>query len=469
MRNRALFGGLTAAGAAWLAASAIAQAGVVEDHYGKWMGKLSIPGGPTLRFGVEFLARADGTPGGRLVSPDQGDFDVPLDRVTATNAAIEADADIVGIRLRLHPNGDRLEGEALQGPLTLPMSLARSEDIGEPRRPQSPKGPFPYRTEGLSVTRKDGVVLAGELSRPTGDRPVTAIVLLHGSGPTDRDESIDGHRIFAVLADYLTRQGFAVYRYDKRGVMRSTGDYLQATETDFEGDALAAVEALRARKDIARVGVLGHSEGGLLAAWLAAEHPEEVAFAVSLAGPGLKGKDLILLQDRVGDERRGLSQAQVATLMAYGERFYDLVIANADPAERLKALAALQQSLSGADRALVRQYASQGSLNPGMAAAPALRQLLLSDAPAYWRRVKCPVLALGGDLDVQVPARENLEAIRRSLAQGGNRRAEIQSLPGLNHLFQDAGTGLPDEYARIDETISPIVLARVAQFLEHQP
>jgi hypothetical protein len=459
----------TVAAAAWLAATAAAHAGIVEDHYGRWMGTISVPQGPTLRLGLELFARADGSPGGRLVSPDQGDFNVPVDGVMESGGAIEVSAPIVGMRLRLHPDGARLGGEVLQGPYTLPLTLVRNDDLGEPARPQTPKAPFPYRVESLSVTRQDGVVLSGTLTRPAGDRPVTAIVLVAGSGPTDRDESIDGHKIFAVLADYLTRQGFAVYRYDKRGVMRSTGDYLPATETDFARDAEAAIETLRSRKGIARVGVLGHSEGGLLAAELAAEHPHEVAFVVSLAGPGLKGRDLILLQDRAGYEKRGLSAAQIATLMAYGGRFYDAIIANEDVARRMQALAALGQSLSDEDRKLVQQYASQGSLNPRMAAPPALRQLLLSDAPGSWRQVKCPVLALGGDLDVQVPAKENLAAIRQALAEGGDRRAQTQSLPGLNHLFQDAGTGLPDEYGKIDETMSPIVLARIADFLEHQP
>ncbi len=134
----------------------------------------------------------------------------------------------------------------------------------------------------------------------------------------------------------------------------------------------------------------------------------------------------------------------------------------------MQRLAALRQGLNDADRALVQQYASQGSLSPQAASTPALRQLLLSDAPADWRQVRCPVLALNGDLDLQVPAAANLEGIRQALAAGGNRRVEVQAFAGLNHLFQDANTGLPDEYARIEETISPIVLARIAQFLDHQ-
>jgi pimeloyl-ACP methyl ester carboxylesterase len=461
-------GRLTSASAACLAAASIAHAGVVQDHYGRWMGKVTIPQGPTLSTGVELLERADGSAGGRLVSPDQGDFNVPLDLVSEADGAIEATAPTAGITLHLVPVGDRLEGEARQGPLHLPLTLARAADFGEPGRPQTPKPPFPYRVESLSVTTRDGVVLSGTLTRPRGDRPVTAIVLLHGSGPADRDETIAGHKPFAILADHLTREGFAVFRYDKRGILRSGGHYVSTTGTELAEDGADAVEALRARRDIAHVGLIGHSEGGLLAAQIAAEHPQAIAFVVSLAGPGMKGRELILLQDRVGYEKRGLSEAQIAVLTSYGERFYDAVIANPDVATRIQALGTLRQSLSDADRTLVQQYASQGSLSPQMAATPALREVLLSDAPSDWRRVRCPVLALNGGLDVQVPARENLRGIARALAEGGNTKARTQLLPGLNHLFQQAGTGLGEEYPKIEQTLSPIALSRIDEFVEQQ-
>ena len=457
-----------AAGLGGLLTLGSAHAAAVGDHYGKWLGKVTIPKGPTLAVGFELFERADGSPGGRLVSPEQGVFNLPIDIGSSADGSFDVTAPAVGIHFHLHPNGDRLEGEAHQGPLAMPLVLTRVEGFGEPSRPQTPKAPFPYRAEALAVTGRNGVVLSGTLTRPNGYRPVTAIVLLHGSGPADRDESVFGHQPFAVLADYLTRHGVAVYRYDKRGVMRSTGDYQSATEADFAEDGEAAVKALKARKDIGRVGVLGHSEGGLLAAMIAADRPRAVDFVVSLAGPGLKGEDMILLQDRVGYEKLGLPRAQVQMLMTYGKGFYDTVVANEDVAARMNALTALQSSLSEPDRALVQQYASHGTLSMQPAATPALRVLLMSDAPALWRRVQCPVLALDGGLDVQVPPRENLDAIRQALAAGRNERAEIVLMPGLNHMFQTAKTGLADEYPKIDETMSPSVLRRIMTFLKRQ-
>jgi pimeloyl-ACP methyl ester carboxylesterase len=251
-------------------------------------------------------------------------------------------------------------------------------------------------------------------------------------------------------------------------ILRSTGDYSTVVTATLADDGFAAVKALRARKDIARVGVIGHSEGGLLAAMIAADHPQAVDFAVSLAGPGLKGIDLMVLQDHAGYERHGLPQADIAKLTNYSQRFYETVVTNDTPDSRIKALEVLYGGFNEADKALVQKFASGGSLSLQQASLPYESALLMTDVPAYWRKVKCPVLALNGTLDVQVPAMENLDGIRSALTAGGNTRIQIESLPGLNHLFQTAQTGLGDEYARLDETIAPEVLRRVAIFVSTQ-
>ncbi|HTB68542.1 MAG TPA: alpha/beta fold hydrolase [Steroidobacteraceae bacterium] len=450
----------------WMMPSAFAA--VIQDHYGKWLGKISIPNGPTVSTGIELFARADGSLGASMASPDQGVFALSADQVSATGNVIEIGVAMVGITWHLTAAPDALAGEVRQGTLVMPVALKRVSSFGGPVRPQMPQEPLPYSVEDLVVTAKDGVLLAGTLTRPSGHKRVTAVVLLSGSGPTDRDETVAAHRPFAVLADYLTRNGIAVYRYDKRGVLRSTGDYSRVVTATLADDGFAAVKALRARKDIARVGVIGHSEGGLLAAMIAADHPQAVTFAVSLAGPGLKGIDLIVLQDRVGYERRGLPQADAATLTRYSQHFYETVMSNDTAETRLNALKALYGGLSPAEQALVQKFASGGSLSLQQASLPYESALLMTDVPAYWRRVKCPVLALNGTLDVQVPAVENLAGIQSALAAGGNARIQIESLPGLNHLFQTAQSGLGDEYARLDETIAPEVLRRVAAFVGAQ-
>ena len=459
---------LAAVGMASLFMVPSAFSDVVQDHYGKWLGKISIPNGPTLSAGVELFARADGSPGASMASPDQGIFALSADHVSATGNVVEIRIAPLGITWKLRADSDALVGEAAQGNLVMPVELKRVSSFGGLVRPQTPKAPFPYQAEEWVVTAKDGTLLAGTLSRPTGQKRVTAVVLLPGSGPTDRDETVAGHSPFAVLADYLTRHGIAVYRYDKRGILRSTGDFSTVVTSTLADDAFAAVKALRARKDIARVGVMGHSEGGLLAAMIAADHPQAVDFVVSLAGSGLKGIDLIVLQDHVGYERRGLPAADIDMLTHYSQHFYETVISNDTAETRIKALEALYGGLNEADKALVRKFASGGSLSLQQASLPYESSLLMTDAPAYWRKVKCPVLALNGTLDVQVPAMENLASIQSALTSSGNTRVQIESLPGLNHLLQTAQTGLGDEYARLDETMAPEVLRRVATFIGAQ-
>jgi uncharacterized protein len=440
-------------------------AGVLEEHYGKWLGTLAIPQGPQLRTGIELFARADGSPGAILVSPDQAPMALPVDRVQIANGQIHLMLSMLGIDLNLQPDGAALVGQVRQGPMVAPLRLERVASFGEPVRPQTPKPPFPYEVETLVVSTPDGTRLSGTLTRPRGATRGTAVVLLQGSGPIDRDESMGGHHPFAVLADYLTRRGITVYRFDKRGVARSTGVYASETNATLLRDALAATRAIRARHDVSRVGVIGHSEGAAVAAELAAKYPKDVAFLVSLAGPGLKGMDEIVLQDRTGYQRRGLSPSQVEMLMDYGRRFYAIVVSTDDVDARTKALLGLGSNLSATDSKLVLQYASTGSLSIANARTPHLREVLSSDMSQYWHAVRCPVLVLNGSLDVQVPAPENPDAIRSALSAGGNGTTQVETLPRLNHLFQSATTGLGDEYTRIDETMAPAALEAVARFV----
>jgi uncharacterized protein len=451
-----------------LAALGPASAGVIEDHYGQWLGTLSIPQGPTLRVGLDLFARVDGSAGASLLSPDQNPVALPVDGLSAVDGRIHIVLSQQGIQLDLRPDGNELAGETRQGPMVAPLRLARVSSFGESLRPQTPRPPFPYDVEPLVVTTPDGTQLAGTFTHAHGVRKAVAVVLLPGSGPSDRDESFGGHHFFAVLADALTRRGISVYRFDKRGVSRSTGSHTAETDATLIMDSLAAVRAIRARPDVSRVGVIGHSEGAAVAAELAARYPRTVDFLTSLGGSGLPGKELILLQDRIGYERRGLTPAQVETLMIYGRSFYATIVAIDDVEARTQALQALAAKLNDDDRKLVMQYASNGTLSIGMARTPHLREILEGDHSQFWHAVHCPVLALNGALDVQVPPRENLDAIRAALQSTGNRGDQVESLPQLNHLLQTATTGLEDEYAKLDETVAPVALERIVRFVTDQ-
>jgi hypothetical protein len=330
-----------------------------------------------------------------------------------------------------------------------------------PSRPQTPKKPYPYRAEDV-VFHDAGahVRLAGTLTLPRGHGPFPAVVLVAGSGPDDRNESIFGHQPFLILADYLTRHGLAVLRYDKRGVGASTGDYAKATTLDFADDAEAAAVWLRSRPEIdaRRIGLVGHSEGGLIAP-IVATHDPNVAFIVLMAGPGVDGVDLQLEQARLSTKAYGMSDAAAADYVEALRLIFGVVRANKDPA-----VAAAK--LKTAIEPLAQPHSRQASILEGQASianSPWSRFFFDYDPAPTLAEVRCPVLALIGSKDLQVPPDQNLPPIRVALAH--NLDAEVEELPDLNHFFQPAKTGSPDEYIKIEETIAPLALETITGWI----
>lgn len=444
-----------------------AQAGVLEAHPGRWMGELKIPNGPTFKSGVEIFTRADGSPWASFSSPDQGAYDVPV--VGIREEGDRATLDIGFGKMTLTWVVDHFVGEWQQGGATFPIDrLTPVAAFPKKSRPQSPGAPLPYQEETLAIRSADGVTLGATLSVPRGVARPNVVILVHGSGPQTRNEENSGHATFAVLADYLVRQGIAVLRYDKRGVARSTGDYANHTQPQLAEDVFAAVEAVKARKQFDRVGVVGHSEGPMIAAAVLAKHPRAFDFLVSLAGVGLPGKTLLELQDRLLIVDRGASPAETERLMGYVSRFYEIVIAETDPDRRIAALRAQVARLSADDRDLLKKYKlGRGTLSIAGAGQPALPVLLKSNVDREWRAVKVPVLALNGSVDHQVPP-PSLAGIVASLEAGGNRQVESAVLPSINHALQTASTGAESEYDAIEETVAPIVLEKVAGFVKRQ-
>lgn len=440
-----------------------AHAGVLKDHPGHWMGELVVPEGAPLTFGVEIFTRADGSAWASVASPDQGAYDIPV--ASVSEGATQAVLDVTMAKLTLNWTGERFEGVWRQGGETLPVKgMRKVARFPGQVRPQTPVGPFPYLEQTVAIPASPGVTLGATLTLPRNTVKPVLVVLVHGSGPHTRDEHFGGHRTFAVLADHLARQGIAVLRYDKRGVSRSTGDYANHTQAGLASDLHAVLKAMRARGQFRKVGVLGHSEGPMIAAEVMRQDPQAADFLVSLAGVGLKGKDLVLLQDRLLAQDRGASPEEVARLAAYAGRFYDIVIASTDIPARVAALKELRK----ADQALIDKYKmNEGTLSIEMAQQPALRVILLADPTPAWRAVKVPVLALNGSKDRQVPP-ESMAAIVGALAAGGNGRVESAIVPSVNHMLQTAKTGAETEYTSISETVAPAVLQRVAAFVKRQ-
>ena len=240
-----------------LALHSHATAGLLQDHQGRWLGDMKMPDGPTLKIGAELFTRADGSYWASASSPDQDEYDIPVRNIKETEDTLELD--LVSATLKLTWVRDHFNGEWIQGPAPLSLTMNQVSEFPKKIRPQTPKAPFPYTDETLAITSAKGVTLGATLSIPSGKVDPILVVLVHGSGPGTRDEELAGHRPFAVLADYLARAGVAVLRYDKRGISRSTGDYENHTLAQLVDDLNAVVREMKARKPFARIGLIGLS------------------------------------------------------------------------------------------------------------------------------------------------------------------------------------------------------------------
>ncbi len=342
---------------------------------------------------------------------------------------------------------------------------------GAPRRAPAEK-PVETAVEVVFENDRAGVKLAGTLTLPASARPCPAVLLVTGSGPQDRDETVLSHKPFLAIAEHLARRGFAVLRYDDRGVGGSTGDFLSATTEDFAGDAAAGLAFLRGRPEVdpKRVGILGHSEGALIASMVAAGS-KDVAFVVMLGGSGIPGDALLHLQGERLLRASGLPESAVAANRELQRVMFGVMRSEPDPAAggvRLRReLVAAASAMSEADQRATGVTPAAAEMHARMAEKGYrwMRFFVGYDPATSLRRVSCPVLALGGGMDLQVPAAENLAAIEEALRAGGNTRVTAASLPNHNHLFQECETGLPAEYATIGHPISQRALDLIADWL----
>ncbi|GAB3581343.1 alpha/beta hydrolase family protein [Hymenobacter daeguensis] len=428
---------------------------------GDWSGTL----GP-----LEFTAHLTDPAGG----PRTATLDIPAQHANGLVMQFTAPADSVYLRMRQpvaaqfagrrSADGQQLTGEWQQGLRSFPLTFTRSNGAAKPagpKRPQTPQPPFPYQSADVTFKNdKAGITLAGTYTVPADKGPFPAVVLLTGSGPEDRNETIMGHQPFAVLADYLTRHGIAVLRFDDRGVGQSGGTLKGSTSADYTTDAQAALAWLRTQPGIRKnqVGLLGHSQGGT-AAIGAAGQPGGPDFIVLLAGPALPGDELIVQQSVALARLQTTDAAQLAATEKTQRAMTQIIQKTADDAQVHTQLLALYNPTNDANTAA----ALESQL--GMMTSPDYRHLL-ADRPAQTlAKVRCPVLALGGSKDLQVPATANLAATTAGLKAAGNRDVTVKELPGLNHLFQTAGTGSPAEYGTIEETFSPGALAVIGDWI----
>jgi pimeloyl-ACP methyl ester carboxylesterase len=442
------------------------------DIAGTWAGTLDL-GAAKLRRVVDFRKKDGGGYTGAMDSPDQGAFGLEIDEVTLDKAALKFAMKKIGGSYAgdVSADGKEIKGTWKQGPLSLPLVLRPGEKAAPAKRSQEPKPPFPYKEEQVSYENKEaGIKIAGTLTLPKEGGPFAAVLLITGSGPQNRNEELLGHKPFLVLADDLTRRGIAVLRVDDRGVGGTSGTPGASTIEDHAGDALAGVAYLKTRKDIdaKKIGLVGHSEGGLVAP-AAAVRSSDVAFIVLLAGTGVTGEAILYRQGELIALASGASAEAAARNNALQKKMFAIVKSERDDAQATAKIEAITneyvEQLSAEEKKALEGLEELGNAQVKMILTPWFRHFLMYDPAPVLRKVKCPVLAINGEKDLQVDPKQNLPPIEAALKAAGNADITFKELPGLNHLFQTCKTGSPSEYSQIEETFNEAALTVVGDWI----
>lgn len=421
------------------------------DFVGYWKGTVA-------NLPIVFHISNDSTWSATLDSPQQGAFDIPCGTV-----AVEGDTILIDMpALRANFKGvmahddKSINGTFTQG-MAIPIVLTRTtKEASRLNRPQEPQPPFVYHSQEVAFKNGD-ITLAGTFTKPIIGSKHKAVVLVSGSGAQNRDEELFGHKPFAVIADYLTRHGIAVLRYDDRGVGGSSKGSDDATTLDLATDAMVAVDYLKSRNDIdtTHIGIIGHSEGGLIAVINAATHPDDVDFIITLAGPYVKGKDILIKQNHLASEMAGmpLSESQAVNV----KTIFETIDASTDSTLLAADLRKIMSATGNHSEQEVEQTIK-------VMASPWYVAFVKLDLARYLSQVKCPVLAMNGSWDFQVDATQNLGAARKALP-----RATVKEYEGLNHLFQPSSSRQASmSYGAIEITISEQVLQDIVEWINSQ-
>jgi len=411
---------------------------------------------------------------GKMVSIDQNNAVLPLTKITLEGDEIHLTMafGIATFQGKFNDKND-IAGTYEQSKQKFPLVLNKVEKLPTVLRPQMPKKPYSYPTEDIVFeNKKANINLAGTLTMPKGDGPFPAVVLVTGSGPQDRDETLFGHKPFLVIADHLAKNGIACLRYDDRGIGKSGGKFAGSTTEDFASDALAAIRYLKTLKrvDTTRMGICGHSEGGVIAPMVAATAPRDVAFIILLAGTGVSGE--MVIKGQVADFSRLLGESE--DKIKVGLAFRDVLIGVAKTAKSTEE--AKPQMKEAAESFIAKlenetdrkSYKELTGTAVDQLSAPWMRWFLGYDPAKILAKVKCPVLVLNGDKDLQVKPDLNLPPIMEALGQAGNTQVTKVVFKDLNHLFQHCKTGAVSEYGIIEETISPEVLQVMTNWIQQR-
>ena len=437
-----------------------------QEISGKWNGVLKVQG---IQLRLVFnINKTSAGYSSTMDSPDQGVQGIPVTNTTFNNFILTLEVLNAGIKYEGTLNNDGIiKGVFNQGGQSFPLILTKEAVEKEiVVRSQEPIEPYPYYSEEVKFKNvKDSIELAGTLTLPNKIGVFPVVVLISGSGPQNRDEELLGHKPFLVLADFLTKNGIAVLRFDDRGTAESTGDFNSATTFDFAKDVEYAVDYLLKRKEINndKIGLIGHSEGGIIASIIAAEN-KNIDFVVLMAGSTLRGDQLLLLQKNKIETQMGINKQIVEANQQIFAGAYNIILNEKIDNE------VLPDSLSSHFNSNYGKALPENQLKAlvNQLTSPWMVNFLRLDPVIYLEEISCPLLAVNGSKDIQVPSTENLEVIEQLINESSKANFTIKELENLNHLFQECETGAISEYATIEQTISPIALKEILDWINMQ-
>lgn len=442
-----------------------------QDITGEWNGMLKV-GGMQLRLVFHITKTADSY-STTMDSPDQGAKDLPMSMTTFENNVLTVEMAAAGIEYIGKLDSGKVTGNFKQRGQSYPMTFTRKTiEKAEVKRPQEPVKPYPYYSEEVTFENKNAnITLAGTLTLPKKEGKFPVVILITGSGPQNRDEELMGHKPFLILSDYLTRNGIGVLRYDDRGTFASKGNFSKSTTFDFATDVESAVNYLKTRPeiDLKHIGLIGHSEGGIIAPMVAVKS-KDVSFIVLMAGTGVSGGDLLLRQQEQIGSASGIKAEDLKKSEEINTLAYKIIQNTTDSTKLTNDLKAfIKSKFNEIPGMAVPKGMTEDEMIDSQVAlliSPWMLNFIRYNPASTLEKVKCPVLAIDGDKDMQVDSKINLPAIENALKKGGNNKYTIEELPGLNHLFQECKTGLPKEYAEIEQTISPLALTTMTNWIK---
>ncbi|WP_282035532.1 alpha/beta hydrolase family protein [Saccharicrinis aurantiacus] len=437
-----------------------------QEIVGSWHGTLKIQG---VDLPLVFnISQTDAAYAATLDSPAQGAMGIPVSTITYTDSELNIKVQNLGIHYNAHLNAEGIfEGTFKQGTFSLPLELTqKSTETKAVLRPQEPSKPYTYYSEDITFRNsKDNIQLAGTLTMPAKTGHFPAVVLISGSGPQNRDEALFGHKPFLVLSDYLTKNGIAVLRFDDRGTAESEGNFVGSSTYDFAKDVESAIEYLKSRPEINKdkLGLIGHSEGGIIASIIAAQN-NDVNYAVLMAGTALRGDQLLLLQAEKISAQMGMDTTVIKQNQEMASGAHQIILNEELSNHKLKD--SLMNYYTLKYDAVLTPQQKMGMVN--QLTSTWMVEFIRLDPMDYLSQIRCPLLAINGSKDLQVPAEENLSLIEKAATQSGNTKMIVKELDGLNHLFQECETGAIAEYGIIEQTISPIALEEMLAWIKLQ-